>query len=259
MLDVHPAHHAATTWRDFFIHLVTIVIGLLIAVGLEQVVEHFHHNNQVVEVRRELVDERAENHERHSINVAYFRRTRAQLRNNLFVLRFLKQHPGTTANALPGVISCDQEWAIVMDEVWRGAQQSGILMYMPQPEVQQNGRLYSTLSGAHTQQGEVSDALMAACQDLATDPDPTHLSPQELENTTERMKAVEPKIADWGTYLVDLHLIFPDFKEVPTPDELRAFSLSEAERVPALANAAMLTRHRLDADAPDPTARMRAR
>ena len=43
MLDVHPAHHAASTWRDFFVHIATIVIGLLIAVGLEQTVEYFHH------------------------------------------------------------------------------------------------------------------------------------------------------------------------------------------------------------------------
>jgi hypothetical protein len=25
MLDVHPAHHPASTWRDFFIHIITIV------------------------------------------------------------------------------------------------------------------------------------------------------------------------------------------------------------------------------------------
>ena len=30
MLDVHPAHHAASTWRDFFVHIATIVIGLQI-------------------------------------------------------------------------------------------------------------------------------------------------------------------------------------------------------------------------------------
>jgi len=47
MLDVHPAHHAATMWRDFFIHIATIVIGLLIAIGLEQTVEFFHHRHQV--------------------------------------------------------------------------------------------------------------------------------------------------------------------------------------------------------------------
>src|ERR1700722_5601661 len=42
MLDVHPAHHAANTWRDFFIHITTIVLGLLIAIGLEQTVEALH-------------------------------------------------------------------------------------------------------------------------------------------------------------------------------------------------------------------------
>ena len=53
MLDVHPAHHAASTWRDFFIHIATIVIGLFIAVGLEQTVEAIHHANE----RRELIAE----------------------------------------------------------------------------------------------------------------------------------------------------------------------------------------------------------
>jgi hypothetical protein len=43
MLDVHPAHHAASSWKEFFIHIATIVLGLLIAVGLEQIGEYFHH------------------------------------------------------------------------------------------------------------------------------------------------------------------------------------------------------------------------
>lgn len=46
MLDVHPPHHAAHSWRDFFVHIATIVIGLLIAVGLEQTVEFVHHRHQ---------------------------------------------------------------------------------------------------------------------------------------------------------------------------------------------------------------------
>jgi hypothetical protein len=39
MLDVHPLHSPTHTWKDFFLHIATIVIGLLIAVGLEQTVE----------------------------------------------------------------------------------------------------------------------------------------------------------------------------------------------------------------------------
>jgi hypothetical protein len=50
MLDIHDAHHAAGTWRDFFIHIATIVLGLIIAIGLEQTVVYFDHQQQ----RREL-------------------------------------------------------------------------------------------------------------------------------------------------------------------------------------------------------------
>ena len=58
MLDVHAPREAVHTWKDFFIHLATIVIGLLIAVGLEQTVEYFHHQHQVAEIRRSLAEER---------------------------------------------------------------------------------------------------------------------------------------------------------------------------------------------------------
>jgi hypothetical protein len=51
MLDVHPPHAPTHTWRDFFIHIATIVIGLLIAVGLEQAVEGIHHKHQRQELR----------------------------------------------------------------------------------------------------------------------------------------------------------------------------------------------------------------
>ena len=56
-----PAHHAASTWRDFFIHIATIVLGLLIAVGLEQTVEHLHQHYQLRETREALERERKAN------------------------------------------------------------------------------------------------------------------------------------------------------------------------------------------------------
>ena len=46
MLDVHPPHTPTHTWKDFFIHIATICVGLLIAVGLEQSVEAVHHRHQ---------------------------------------------------------------------------------------------------------------------------------------------------------------------------------------------------------------------
>jgi hypothetical protein len=45
MLDVHAPHDSIHTWKSFFIHIATIVVGLFIAVGLEQTVEFFHHRH----------------------------------------------------------------------------------------------------------------------------------------------------------------------------------------------------------------------
>ena len=54
MIDIHPPHHAATTRRDFFIHLCTVVLGILIAIGLEQTVEYFHHRDQVAQLSEQM-------------------------------------------------------------------------------------------------------------------------------------------------------------------------------------------------------------
>jgi hypothetical protein len=54
MLDVHPAQHAASTWREFFIHIATIVLGLFIAVSLEQTVELIHRHHQRHQLEEEL-------------------------------------------------------------------------------------------------------------------------------------------------------------------------------------------------------------
>jgi hypothetical protein len=63
MLDVHPPHAPTHTWKDFFIHIATIVVGLIIAVGLEQGVEalvHRHHAHRAEqELREESLQDRA--------------------------------------------------------------------------------------------------------------------------------------------------------------------------------------------------------
>ena len=54
MLEVHAPHEPIYTWKGFTIHIATIVIGLLIAVGLEQTVEYFHHQHQAAKFEEHL-------------------------------------------------------------------------------------------------------------------------------------------------------------------------------------------------------------
>src|ERR1700733_7468470 len=57
MLDVHVPHKTEHTWTDFIIHIATITVGLFIAIGLEQTVEHFHHLHQLHQLEDNLRDE----------------------------------------------------------------------------------------------------------------------------------------------------------------------------------------------------------
>jgi hypothetical protein len=61
MLDIHAPHGTVHTWKDFFIHLGTIAIGLLIAIGLEQSAEALHHRQQVREMALKLHQESTDN------------------------------------------------------------------------------------------------------------------------------------------------------------------------------------------------------
>jgi hypothetical protein len=54
MLEVHPPHEELHTWAGVFIHIATIVIGLFIAVGLEQTVEFFHHRHLRDQLERQM-------------------------------------------------------------------------------------------------------------------------------------------------------------------------------------------------------------
>jgi len=57
MLDVHPPHHPTHTWRDFFLHIATICVGLLIAIALEQAVEALHRRHEHRQLQAALESE----------------------------------------------------------------------------------------------------------------------------------------------------------------------------------------------------------
>jgi hypothetical protein len=54
ILETHAPHQLVHTWKDFFIHIATIVVGLLIAVALEQSIEALHHRNQRSKLEQEM-------------------------------------------------------------------------------------------------------------------------------------------------------------------------------------------------------------
>jgi hypothetical protein len=57
MIDIHPPHHGAMTRRDILTHIAIVVLGIFIAIGLEQTVEYIHHIDQRHQLEHNLRDE----------------------------------------------------------------------------------------------------------------------------------------------------------------------------------------------------------
>jgi hypothetical protein len=71
MIDVHMPHETHT-WKDFWIHLGTIAVGLLIAISLEQSVEALHRLHERHVLEDELRLEGEDNKTNAEIDVVYY-------------------------------------------------------------------------------------------------------------------------------------------------------------------------------------------
>jgi hypothetical protein len=251
MLDVHPSHHALRSWADFFIHIATITVGLLIALGLEAAVEAHHHHRQVEETREALTREHAENLSRFAANAQAFRRDCAVLENDLLVLNYLEQHPGARAAELPGVLLWDSRHIRMEDSAWKAAQQTGVTARIPQDEVMRTAELYGffeRIDKAH--EGE-ADAIAEAVGYTFRDPDPTHLTPAQISAEIALTQRVLSRHLRYGYLLQNLAEQYPEFHNAPTHAELdEMMHLPELNRKQEFTGARAITISRVNAAAP---------
>lgn len=133
MLDVHPAHHAASTWREFFIHIATIVLGLLIAVGLEQGVESLHRRHQLHQAEEALQEEGVINRSIADGGLARIDAARRVIHTNM---ARLDQDDPTHSSTMPALLPYAGYTRIFMvsDAAWLSLSDSGLLPLIS-PEV----------------------------------------------------------------------------------------------------------------------------
>jgi hypothetical protein len=179
MLDVHPAHHAASTWRDFFIHIATISLGLLIAIGLEQTVEWFHHRHQLHQLEAGLHTEGLRN-----LHVALDNIHSSELRRNIDAAQYAELVNAARQHRAPATLPSSQgtNYAKPAYAVWAVAQQAGTSALLPREDAQRYVRLYSVVQTAADHLDAInaaasrrSAAMLPAVADLTSIQDfPTH-------------------------------------------------------------------------------------
>lgn len=126
MLDVHPPHAAMNTWRDFLIHIATITIGLLIALGLEGGVEVLHHRHIVAEARENIRAELTENQKELVKDERQLDLFEDEMRTNLSIFNDIKAHRKSDRK-----FSLGWEWDGMQSAAWDTARNTGATALMP--------------------------------------------------------------------------------------------------------------------------------
>lgn len=217
-----PPHETIHTWRAFFIHLATIVIGLLIAVGLEQTVEYFHHRNQVAEIRRSLAEERRINQIIFTSSCNEFRRYGPILVSSLQTLVYLRTHPGAAPSQWPGRFSFYMLRIHFQDSAWKTALQSAALEYMPRAEVRSYSDFYAALSQISEESVAEFHAVIRAKNFMVQITDPSTIN---LEQSTQAYALISDVITSLYLMGVDernVARVYSDFQNPPKDMELYA-------------------------------------
>jgi hypothetical protein len=171
MLDVHAPHASIQTWTGFFIHIATITIGLLIAIGLEQCVESLHHLHQRHQLQHDLLEEAKRNRDILALDLglesqtAWFRAVLAATKSlsggaqTSITLPSMPCIPGTLgANGMdPNVRT---KYFAPSDAVWVTARDAGLIIHLPV----EDARMYARLAHNYDLQAGARERFAAACE-----------------------------------------------------------------------------------------------
>lgn len=190
MLDVHAPHEVVHTWKDFFIHIATIAIGLLIAIGLEQTVEFFHHRHQLREAREQLSIELDNNRQVLQKNLDCVRTIQTRLDRNMAVIR---EYQASHAS-MNGRLDYSHNFFRPRDAAWLSVKQNGALSLMPYEEMEDHNYMYELLGDLMDSVGGFTGPIEIAAAIARRSPD-GNLAPQDIETLITATSEAQGKVA----------------------------------------------------------------
>jgi hypothetical protein len=185
-MDVHAPMEPIHTWRDIFLHLGIVTVGLFIALSLEALVEHIHNRHLVAEARANIRQELENNHQAAQQDLIFLQKNIDLEKADIQAIHNLQDHPTVHTS-----VKNSMRFNSLDDGAWRTARDTGALSFMPYNEVQRYSDLYM-LEDAINQQVLViaqNDFLAAAPFDMGFDPG--HLPPDEYARLLHDNAAVE--------------------------------------------------------------------
>jgi hypothetical protein len=153
-LDVHAPHHPIGGWKDFFVHLLTITIGLLIAVGIEGCVELHREHKLVREARETMRDEIQHNSDQMKDALGNLDQQTAVMKKNIETLTRIQENP-KDKEAQDAKINAQFSIVGLRETAWKTAQTTGALSFMPYSEAQRYSDVYGSQQDFLNQQDKI--------------------------------------------------------------------------------------------------------
>jgi hypothetical protein len=178
MLDVHAPHEAVHGWRDFFTHIATITIGLLIALALEAGIEALHHRHIVREARENIREEVQENQQLLSSDLRSLNANSNSLRADIAALTQLKEHPKQSPASK---LNFPWGWDSPSAAAWDTARNTGALTLMSYEDAHAFSLTYAQQSYVNEQATLYINHHHEAVIPLEVNPDVSALSPAQLD------------------------------------------------------------------------------
>ena len=176
-------------WRDFLLHLFTITIGLLIALGLEGCVEWQHHRHLVHEAEASLHAEIESNAKGLPGALAGLHKNQAELKRDVEVLKYVIKNHKEPEHASMSIGSGIQTFD---DVSWRTAQSTTALSYMPYARAEEYADIYTTQAELFDSEKQAArDAIisLAPFMNMAdTDPNLTEAQANDIKQKIETLQ-----------------------------------------------------------------------
>lgn len=189
-MDVHPPHGPIQTWKGFLVHLLTITVGLFIALTLEAAVESMHHRHLVRDARANLRREIESNHALYAENVQNLELNRRQLARDIEALRDLR----SGKKLVKADLKWGWGWSSYRDAAWKTARDIGAVAYMDPDTIAG----YALVYGQQDYVNETAIALIReesrAAAPLEVAMDPAQLLPSETEALLIRTAEIDQSI-----------------------------------------------------------------
>jgi len=156
MIDVHPPHKSIGNTSEFFLHLFTITIGLLIAVGIEGCVERYEHHRLADEARQTMAAEIRKNAK--SVGTALTDIDQEQKRN-ADELASVQKVQLTPNDLSVHNLNLSVSFAMVGfdDTAWKTAQATGALGFMPYAEAERYSDIYGAEETVLREQDQIAE------------------------------------------------------------------------------------------------------